>query len=178
MASKKVKRSRGEVEPWVDVVTTALKHAGVKHKVCGSVRRGKDVVGDVDIVVGSLVCTDKALQKLENGAGGFIKRMTTKDPAEAKGGAYLINNIQFDFRIANDGEWGAMILFLTGSWKFNVAMRIVAKNQGYKLNQYGLWHGDDCIAGKEEKQIFDALGIEWYHPTQRDIRTYSLKRKE
>ena len=65
-----------------------------------------------------------------------------------------------------------MALFLTGSQKFNIIVRGEAKRQGYKLNQYGLWQGDERIAGKSEEQIFDALGLKYVRPIDRSVESF------
>jgi len=184
MASHKKKRPRSEIEDLLNLLDQAFNAAKLKYKVCGSIRRGKEEIGDVDIVVSDFSILSSALSALATmghfgrpGNGNFQK-MTAKAPEEAKNLDYLIMGVQFNFRKATPEQWGAMVLYLTGDAKFNVGMRIIAKNQGYKLNQYGLWHGETCIAGKEERQIFDALGVEWYDPSKRDIKSYSLRRQK
>jgi len=65
-------------------------------------------------------------------------------------------------------EWGAALLYFTGSKNFNIRMRNAAIAKGWKLNEYGLWDGDKLIAGKTEEEIFEALGWEFVEPTARE----------
>jgi DNA polymerase (family 10) len=81
----------------------------------------------------------------------------------------LIEDVQFDLYYATPEEWGAMTLFLTGSKLFNILIRAKAKELGYKLNQYGLWHGAELIAGRTEEQIFYALEMENWSPERRSL---------
>jgi hypothetical protein len=71
------------------------------------------------------------------------------------------------FRAAK-AELGAMILHTTGSDKFSVRMRAIAKSKGYKLNQYGLWMGRRKLAGKTEESIFSFLKTDYVPPQARD----------
>jgi len=76
--------------------------------------------------------------------------------------------MQIDVFLATVENWGAMLLFATGSGKFNINMRGVAKRLfGYKLNQYGVWDGDVCLASKTEHEIFAVLKLPYQIPEKR-----------
>jgi DNA polymerase/3'-5' exonuclease PolX len=57
----------------------------------------------------------------------------------------------------------------TGSGEFNVSIRSIAKKKGYRLNQYGLWKGDQCVASREERDIFAVLGLQYIQPEWRQV---------
>jgi DNA polymerase (family 10) len=67
----------------------------------------------------------------------------------------------------NKNSLGAMLLHLTGPKEYSIFTRIVAKKKGYRLNQYGLFKGDKCVASKTEKEILDTLGIKHLEPVDR-----------
>jgi DNA polymerase (family 10) len=57
---------------------------------------------------------------------------------------------------------------LTGSPRFNIWQRALAKRKGFRLNEYGLWRENEWIAGRTEREIFDILGMKYYHPQERE----------
>ena len=75
---------------------------------------------------------------------------------------------------ADKNKLGAMILHLTGPKEYSIYTRTVAKKKGLKLNQYGLFKGDRCIASKTEKEILSALGLKHLEPAERN-RFRSIK---
>jgi DNA polymerase (family 10) len=111
----------------------------------GSVRRRKETVGDIDI----LVVVDKpenAIERFELPEGG----------------------IKADLRFVGPESYGAALLHFTGSKTHNVALRGLAIRKGLKLNEYGLWRGEKLIAGKTEEEIYDALGLQYIEPEMRE----------
>jgi DNA polymerase (family X) len=144
---------------------------GVRTMVCGSIRRGRVDVGDIDLVVGNLRLSVSGIEDFcaEEGLEFGIMGKQELSPT-AKRKSVEVGGIQVDLYSATDEQWGAMTLFLTGSQLFNVLTRSHAKKQGMKLSQYGLWFNDELVAGKEEKQIFDALGIQYMTPAERELR--------
>jgi DNA polymerase (family 10) len=149
-------------------VYAKLEHEGIKTEICGSVRRQTAEVNDIDIVVGCGADILKShLKGICLGAGVRYLEITKKlQPVKFD---CLIARVPFNFYTATEENWGAMILFLTGNQLFNIIMRGEAKKQGYKLSQYGLFHGPEIIAGKREEQIFKALGLRWVYPKDREV---------
>ncbi len=89
----------------------------------------------------------------------------------------------FDFWVSKPHYWGAMLLEATGSWKFNVWLRTVAKARGMKLNRYGLWRREESsdrpwnengdikpLFAKTESLIFQGLNMRFIPPEERCIR--------
>lgn len=131
--------------------------------ICGSVRRKCKMFGDIDIVT-----TTPLPEVLDRFRGVEGVEFVAVD-ATRKAMNIYIDGIQIDVYKADVANWGAMTLFLTGSAFLNIIMRAKAKKQGYKLNQYGLWLGDELLAGKTEQQIFDALGLKYLEPKERSL---------
>jgi len=138
--------------------------------LCGSVRRGISMVGDLDMVV---ECTmPEALAAVEfvcdeKDYSFDLKSKTVEDKSKTL--KCEIDGMHVDMFRAREENWGAMTLFLTGNHLFNIAMRGRAKSMGYKLSQYGLFFYGEIIAGRTEEQIFAALGVKYMHPHERTM---------
>lgn len=162
--SRKKEREAEAVTTLAKEVKQALENGGVTVQICGSLRRGTPRVGDVDMVVNKVLSDVVKVLEVAHGAELMSNMEKSKKAAHV-----LIEDVQFDLYYADPEEWGAMVLFLTGSKLFNILMRVKAKEQGYKLNQYGLWHGVERIAGRTEEQMFYALGMDYWTPESRSI---------
>jgi DNA polymerase (family X) len=153
-----------------DRISTALTAAGVFHTVCGSLRRGtKPDVGDLDIVVSDLAGAVRVL----DGMGAEAHLPQPRKGKNMRQAWAKIDGIKVGLYYGTPQEWGAMILTYTGNHLLNIKMRAIAKRQGLKLNQYGLYLNGEVIAGKDERQVFDALGLPWLEPNQREIEQWT-----
>lgn len=170
MASNKKPMKNGVAGVLAFEIRNLLEKNGVKVEICGSLRRGREIVNDIDMVVSEPTSRIAEILKKRKG----VVATETK-----KGGkfSFLIDECQFDIHYAPPEQWGAAVLFLTGSGLFNIILRGIAKNQGYKLNERGLYMGEDCIAGRTEVQIFDALGYEYIAPQEREVTPENRKRR-
>ncbi len=143
-------------------------HAGVKQvEAAGSVRRGKETVGDVDL----LVTGGDAGEIIE----GFVKHprvhevlVKGENKASVKVG---MEGLQVDLRALPAESYGAALQYFTGSKTHNVALRQRALKQGYTLNEYGLTKldGGALVAGATEQEIYAKLGLEWVPPELREL---------
>ncbi|MCX7991673.1 MAG: DNA polymerase/3'-5' exonuclease PolX [Proteobacteria bacterium] len=137
---------------------------GVKRaEVAGSFRRMKETIGDADIEVSG-----------EDGAG-IIKNFTQLDgikeiisEGDTKGSVILHNGLQVDIRVVESGSFGACLQYFTGSKEHNVKLRGIAKEKGFKINEYGIFKGDKFIAGENEEDIYKTLGLIWIPPELRE----------
>lgn len=128
--------------------------------ICGSYRRGKAEVGDIDIVVvvdkNMLMEFGMMFKKKYNVPWTYVKK------------SILVDSIQVEINICIDRVYlGAMVLYATGSGGFNARMRLRAAERGLKLNRYGLWKGSVRVAGSTEEGIFKVLGFPWTEPSER-----------
>jgi len=175
MSSHKEVRPREEVEPVVrsfEKFADRVTHGKMKVKVCGSIRRGRKEVGDVDLVTNvHLVGAIGVMLGWADEEGHVVDILSNLEKAE-KAVQVLVDGVQWDMYLSSEEGWGAMVLSLTGSMKFNIIMRAKAKKDEMKLNQYGLWQGENLIAGRTEEQIFMALGIEYREPKERDLQAW------
>lgn len=149
------------------VVTTAHSEAAnlapmsKRLEIAGSIRRDKPEPSDVDIVL-----IPKSIRKIMS----YISRYSAGNIGRGKNHAsYRKNGVEVELYFATDENWGAMLMYATGTSQYNILMRKYAKFWGMKLSQYGLFKGDRMIAGKTEESIYIALGRRWKTPCKRGI---------
>ncbi len=157
----------GEVYPIVNRINSLLKGIGAKHRieVCGSFRRMKETVGDIDILV-------------EGEDEDIIKKFVQfplfeRTLAAGKTKASVIEDatkIQIDLRLVPSISFGSALQYFTGSKPHNMRVREIAKSRGLKLNEYGLFKGEKQIAGTNEEGVYNALGMDWIPPEMREDR--------
>lgn len=133
----------------------------------GSLRRGRETIGDLDIIVAAdprhaSVISD-AFVSFEPVTEVLIKGLT-------KTSVRMGGSIQADLRIVAPDQYGAALMYFTGSKEHNVAMRQRAIDRGMRLNEYGLLKDDQTVAGKTEEDVFKALGLAWIPPELREDR--------
>jgi hypothetical protein len=86
----------------------------------------------------------------------------------------LAGKLQVDIVMCTPGEFGACLMYLTGPYKYNIEMRAEAKALGMKLNEKGLWSGDNYVAGATERGIFAALRLKYCTPPGRtELKTFA-----
>jgi DNA polymerase (family 10) len=130
----------------------------------GSLRRMKEIVHDVDILAAStdLDKTMKAFLSMP-----FIESVLAQGGTKAS--VRVQDDLQVDLRVVEPKCWGAAMHYFTGSKAHNIRMRERAIKQGLKLNEYGLFDANDkYIAGAEERDIFEKLGLPYIPPVLRE----------
>lgn len=140
--------------------------AGVERvDVAGSFRRQRETVGDLDILVvaapGSKVTA--AFTGYEE-VGQVLASGTTRASIRLKSG------LQVDLRVVAGESYGAALYYFTGSKTHSVAVRRLAREKGLKINEYGVFRGQQRIAGETEESVFAAVGLPWIPPELRENR--------
>ena len=137
---------------------------GVKVDVAGSLRRGRSTIGDLDFL-----CTDKKGAELLVGFPG-VDRVIEKGPTRTS--VFLQSGIQVDVRVLGKEEYGAALLYFTGSKEHNIVLRNLSIERGWKLNEYGLTDvkTGKRIAGKTETEVYQKLGLAFIPPELREDR--------
>jgi DNA polymerase (family 10) len=133
--------------------------------IAGSLRRGKETVGDIDILVGD----DEPSAIMESFvAYPKVSEILMKGPTKST--VRLKNGLQVDIRAVETKSYGAALCYLTGSKEHNVYMRKVGIEMGLKLNEYGLFERDSgkMVAGATEEEVYEALGFRYIDPELRE----------
>jgi DNA polymerase (family X) len=131
----------------------------------GSVRRGGETSGDLDILVSGA----------DAGLANAFTRFPLVERVLANGGSkasvLLRGGYQADLRIVTAGQRGAALQYFTGSKAHNIALRDRALERGWKLNEYGLFDAEETsIGGATEEEIYHALGLAYIEPELRENR--------
>jgi DNA polymerase (family 10) len=163
------RRPRNEVEPLAAELRDAV--SGLPNvadaDVAGSFRRGRDTVGDLDIVAATprpsaVIKSFAALPVVER----VLVRGDTKCSVE------VYDGFQVDCRAVALDEFGAALQYFTGSQAHNVQLRGRALRMGMTLNECGVFQLDSGarVAGTSEEDVYEALGLSWIAPEQREGR--------
>ncbi|MBU2044755.1 MAG: DNA polymerase/3'-5' exonuclease PolX [Candidatus Omnitrophica bacterium] len=145
-----------------------------KIEVGGSLRRQKETVRDIDI----LVASSKPLTVIEKFTRlAPVKEILSHGETKASviaGG----DNVQVDLRVVDKKSFGSSLLYFTGSKSFNIALRGYVQKKGYKINEYGVFsvnvgahsRAPKPLAGKTEEGIFSLLKMSYIPPELREDR--------
>ncbi|OHA11865.1 MAG: DNA polymerase III [Candidatus Sungbacteria bacterium RIFCSPLOWO2_02_FULL_47_9] len=131
--------------------------------VAGSVRRKKETIGDIDILVVS-----KKPEKIMERFLEIPFILHVYGSGATKTNVKLKNGLDADLRVVPAESFGAALNYFTGSKEHNVALRQIAIKKGYKLNEYGLYKGTKQIAGGSEEGLYKALGLRYIEPELRE----------
>ena len=135
----------------------------------GSLRRGRDTIGDIDIVV-SFKGRDR--QPLIEKFKGLEVVAEVLMSGQAKTSIRTGDGMQVDLRIVEPKQFGAALMYFTGSKEHNVELRERAQKMGMTLNEYALTRIEDekVVASKTEQEIYKALKLAWIPPELREAR--------
>ena len=133
-------------------------------EIAGSIRRRKETVGDIDI----LVTTNKPNEVMDYFSGiDLVDDVVVKGPTKSTV-RLKENGIDVDLRAFEDEIFGSALMYFTGSKETNVELRRIAIAKGLKLSEYGIFRGERLLAGRTEEEIFKTLGMEYIEPELRE----------
>ncbi len=138
-----------------------------KISIAGSLRRMRDTIGDIDILVGS--SKPKSVMDRFNSLD-IVKKIVVK--GETKSSILTEGGVQVDLRVVSEDSFGAALQYFTGSQNHNVHLRQIAQRKGLKINEYGVFRvkDDKKIASKDEEGIYETLGMNFIPPELREDR--------
>ncbi|WP_315755161.1 MULTISPECIES: DNA polymerase/3'-5' exonuclease PolX [unclassified Bradyrhizobium] len=163
-AEKRFKLSEAEAE--AEALLNYLRDAKRSEMaVAGSYRRRRETVGDLDLVVAARdgAAIGGKLAKYEN-----VANVLAHGPTRTT--VVLHSRLQVDLRVVPKASYGAALMYFTGSKAHNIALRSLANDRGWKLNEYGLFDGQRRIAGASEEDIYRKLGLAAIPPEMREDR--------
>nr|MBI3612091.1 DNA polymerase/3'-5' exonuclease PolX [Nitrospirota bacterium] len=131
----------------------------------GSYRRGRETIGDLDIlataradspVMDRFVSYDEVEEVLAHGGTRATVRLACK--------------LHVDLRVVSEESYGAALQYFTGSKAHNIVLRQLAQQRGLKVNEYGVFEGEQYVAGQTEESVYAAVGLPWIPPELRENR--------
>ncbi len=131
----------------------------------GSLRRLSETIGDIDI----LTTSDDPEQVIETFVS-LVGVTAIMGSGDTKASVVIDDTIQVDLRVVSESEFGAALLYFTGSKGHNIELRQRALGRGLTLNEYSLSHieGGAVVAAATEESIYEALGLPWITPELRE----------
>ena len=153
-----------------NAMLNAVKKIPCVHKaeLAGSLRRKKETIGDIDIVV---TADEKDWKKIIRKYISLPNVVKVIVAGRTKASVVIKDNltpIQVDIRIVHDTEYGAAMLYFTGSKEHNIKLRTIARERGYKINEYGIFNSNNKrMAGETEEDMYRFLGLRYISPEQR-----------
>jgi DNA polymerase (family 10) len=171
----------GEAQPLAELLVSELAKLPFVEKVAyaGSLRRGRETIGDLDILAST-----REVEKLMEAFRTRDEVAKVLATGETKTSVLTKHGVQVDLRVVPLDRFGAALQYFTGSKEHNVRLRERAISMGFRLNEYGLFreesvaaHGEgkvglaaDPVAAREERDIYEALGLDWIPPEMREDR--------
>ncbi len=158
---------RATVIPYAEALVAYLKRTrGVKDVVmAGSYRRGRETVGDLDILV-----TTKEKTAVMERFVGYEEVDDVVSSGTTRATVILRNGLQVDLRVVAQQSYGAALYYFTGSKAHNIQVRRLGQQRGLKINEYGVYRGKQRIAGKTEASVFKSVGLPYIPPELREGR--------
>ena len=151
----------------VDVVESLKKNEDIeKISIAGSLRRKKETIGDIDILVVS-----SQPEKIMNSFTGLenVKKILVKGRTKT---SVIINDIHTDLRVVPRESFGSALQYFTGSKEHNIKIRKIASDKGMKISEYGVFDRktNKRLAGETEEEVYNALSMAYIEPELREDR--------
>ena len=146
------------------IVRTLRERSGTDRvEAAGSLRRRRETVGDLDI----LVASDDPEKVFE-----LFSALPEVRDVKMRGGTketvVLVGGLQVDLRVVEPTAFGAALQYFTGSKDHNVHLRSIARDRGLKINEYGVFRGEERVGGRTEEEVYATLGLPWIPPEIRE----------
>ena len=156
-----------EVEEVAEVLLDFLRNVdGVKQAViAGSYRRRKETVGDLDILL-----TCKRDSPVMNRFAEYDDVDEVISKGKTRASVRLRNELQVDLRVVPEVSYGAALHYFTGSKGHNIAVRKMGVGKDLKINEYGVFRGDERVAGRTEEEVYEQVDLPYIAPEMREAR--------
>ncbi len=168
----------GFVMPRIREIESRLKRLKEVKKlvIAGSVRRRKETIGDVDILVVAKNSRKSSFAKAtadEIRISDYFVAMPevahVYAHGDTKSAVKLRNGLDVDVRVVPEESYGAALNYFTGSKDHNIELRKIAIENGWKLSEYGLFKGKKQVAGRTEEGLYKKLGLRYIEPELREM---------
>ncbi|MHC1610513.1 MAG: DNA polymerase/3'-5' exonuclease PolX [Candidatus Methanospirareceae archaeon] len=155
-----------EALPYAESIVNELKKLDAVEQIliAGSLRRMRETIGDIDILVVSKRPRDvmDAFTSLED-----VEEVIAKGEKKS---SVIIKGINVDLRVVDAASFGAAAHYFTGSKHHNIRIRELGMKSGLKINEYGIFRGDEQIGGEREEDVFASVGLPYIPPELREDR--------
>lgn len=144
-------------------------HSKLRMVFAGSYRRGRDTVGDLDLLVEA---TDREAPGVIEAFTAFPRVRDVLERGDTRARVVLADGLQVDLRVVPSTSFGAALVYFTGSKEHNIALRSLALRKGYTLNEYALTRKKDGkpMPSVTEEAVYERLGLQWVPPELRENR--------
>jgi DNA polymerase (family 10) len=157
----------GRAYPIAAEIIERLKAGGGIERIepAGSLRRMKETIGDIDI----LVVSDKPEKVMKN----FVTMPIVKEViahGKTKSSIILTEDVHADLRVLPRESFGSALQYFTGSKEHNIKLRKIAMDKGLKISEYGVFdkNTNKRVAGESEEELYKILGMSWIEPELRE----------
>ena len=133
--------------------------------IAGSIRRMRETIKDIDILT---ISDDTQRTVKEFTELPFVKEVLAS--GSTKGSVITKDGIQVDLRVVGPGSYGGALQYFSGSQAHNVKLRSIASKNGLRINEYGIFKGEDKIAGETEREMYGTLDLPFIPPELREDR--------
>ena len=139
---------------------------GVKDAIiAGSYRRKKETVGDLDILV---TCSEDSPVMDKFTSYEDVQEVVSQGSTRST--VILRSGLQVDLRVVAEKSYGAALHYFTGSKAHNIAVRKLSLDKDLKINEYGVFKGEQSIAGQTEEEVYATVGLTYIEPELRENR--------
>jgi len=159
--------SIGTALPYAEAIVEKLSKLKEVDKIlpCGSLRRAKETIGDIDILI-----TSKKPEKVMDAFVHLPQVVKVIAKGGTKTSVMLKNGMQADVRVVDPSSFGAAVYYFTGSKAHNIQIREMAVKKGLKINEYGIYKGSKKLGGEDENDIFRIMGLKYIPPEIREAQ--------
>lgn len=149
-----------------EIVADLTEAPGVSRvETAGSCRRRKETCGDLDVLA---VAEDATAIMDRLSSHQSVQKVLAR--GETKQTVILAGGLQLDLRVVPEESYGAALQYFTGSKEHNIVMRRRAQERGLKLNEWGIFRGEESVAGRTEEDVYAAVDLPWIPPELRENR--------
>ena len=162
-----------DARPIVEQIVEALSELDevTQVSVAGSFRRCRETIGDLDVLA-TATDSEVVMDTLANHplVEKVLARGDTKQRVRLSPLFDGVKKLELDLRVVLDESYGAAMQYFTGSKEHNIVIRKRAVDQGLKVNEYGVYRGDEYVAGSSEEEVYAILGLPFIAPELREDR--------
>ena len=162
-----------DARPIVEQIVAALSELDevTQVSVAGSFRRCRETIGDLDVLA-TATDSEVVMDTLANHplVEKVLARGDTKQRVRLSPLFDGVKKLELDLRVVLDESYGAAMQYFTGSKEHNIVIRKRAVDQGLKVNEYGVYRGDEYVAGSSEEEVYAILGLPFIAPELREDR--------